>query len=259
MKTDKKYVLAIGGSDPSGGAGVQADQSVFINYGIHGLFAVTAVTAQNEEEVLAIHPVPADVLTQQISTACKNKNIFAVKIGMVATKANVKAIAWFLRRLAPEHVIIDPVLHSSSGAPLLDINAHQFFRQVLLPMSTVITPNLSEASAFAGMNISGLDSMKKAAEIMHREAIRLRSERGKDLSVIVKGGHLKGDAVDVMYDGKKFHSFPSERIKGKSPRGTGCRFASAMASNLAAGLPIVDAVLKSKDYLLEYIKGYDSD
>ena len=124
----ENVVLCIGGSDPSGGAGIQADQSVLIGHGVKGIFAVTAVTAQNNEEILSIHPTPADVLTQQISTACKDRTVVAVKIGMVASKANVQAIAWFLRRSNVQNVIIDPVMHSSSGASLLDQDAYQLYR-----------------------------------------------------------------------------------------------------------------------------------
>lgn len=251
----KKVILAIGGSDPSAGAGIHADQSTFLDHGVSGIFAVTAVTAQNDEEILAIHATPADILTQQISTACKGREISAVKIGMIATKANVQALVWFLRRARLEHVVIDPVLHSSAGASLLEPEAYAFYRQRLLPMATVITPNLSEASALAGMQVASLETMRKAAEVIHREAVRLKSPVNRTLAVIVKGGHLEGDAIDVLFDGKEYHSFTAKRVPGRSPRGTGCRFASAIAANLANGKDLLTAVGDAKGYLTKYIEG----
>ena len=252
--TSKRVVLAIAGSDPSGGAGVQADLKTFSDLGVEGISAITAITAQDDEHVLSIHPTPADVLTQQLSTACTGRELAAVKIGMVVTKANARAIAWFLKRVDSPHVVIDPVLHSSSGTSLLEANALSFFKQQLLPQATVITPNIPEASALAGMQVSGLETMQKAAEAIHQEVLRLRAGVTKPLAVIVKGGHLEGDAVDVLFDGEKFHSFSASRIAGRSPRGTGCRFASAIAAHLAKGEALGTAISRAKDYLAWYIE-----
>lgn len=252
MSSLEKVVLAVGGSDPSGGAGIQADQKTFVDLGANAIFAVTAVTAQNDEEILSIHPTPADILTQQLSTACKGKDVSAAKIGMVYSRANVQALAWFLKRLNVANVIVDPVLHSSSGAALLEPDAYAVFRQRLLPLATIITPNLSEASILAGMQVSSLETMKTSAEVIHREAIRHGAQ--KQMAVIVKGGHLDGDPVDVLFDGKEFHVLTAKRIYGRSPRGTGCRFASALAANLSAGLPLMEAATKAKEYLTKYIE-----
>lgn len=247
-----RVILTIAGSDPSGGAGVQADLRTFADLGVAGISAITAITAQNDEAVLSIHPTPADVLTQQISTACKGQELAAVKIGMVATKANARAIAWFLKRIGAPHVVVDPVLHSSSGTPLLEAAAFNFFRQQLLPLATVITPNLAEASALAGMQVAGLDTMRTAACAIQQELTRLSGGARRPCAVIVKGGHLEGDAVDVLFDGEKYHSFPAARIAA-NPRGTGCRFASAIAAHLAKGENLVTAVARAKDYLAWYI------
>ncbi len=250
----KKYVLAIAGSDPSGGAGVHADVRTLSDLGVHALMAITAITAQNDEAVIAIHPTPADVLTQQISTACKGKEIAAVKIGMVATKANVRAITWSLQQIKSAHVVIDPIMHSSSGAALLESNAIALYRQTLLPLATVVTPNLMEAQALAGMQVASLETMRTAAEVIHGDLIKRRGGAGRQLSVIIKGGHLEGDAIDVLFDGEKFHSFSAPRIPGLSPRGTGCRFSSAIAAHLAKGEPITSAVPRAKEYLAWYIE-----
>lgn len=264
-----RTILIIAGSDPSGGAGVQADLKTLADLGVQGVSAITAITAQDDELVLAIHPTPADVLTQQISSACKGKEIAAVKIGMVATKANVRAIAWFLKRTGIPHVVIDPVLHSSSGTALLEAGAFTFYRQQLLPLASVITPNIQEASALAGMQVATLKTMHTAAEDIHREITKLRAGQGRPLAVIVKGGHLKGDAVDVLFDGKGFHSFPASRIGAHlphlvdshdghawqtGPRGTGCRFASAIAAHLAKGEDLITAITRAKEYVARYIE-----
>jgi hydroxymethylpyrimidine/phosphomethylpyrimidine kinase len=173
---------------------------------------------------------------------------------MVATKSNARAIAWFLRRIDIQHIVIDPILHSSSGTALLEADALPFYRQQLLPLATVITPNIPEASALAGMQIASLDTMRKAAETIYRDTIKLRDAIEKPLAVIVKGGHLQGDAIDVLFDGEKYHSFTAPRIAGKSPRGTGCRFASALAAHLAKGEALVSAVSRAKDYMAWYIE-----
>lgn len=249
-----KTVLTIAGSDPSGGAGVQADLKTLSDLGVIGVSAITAITAQDEDAVLAIHPTPADILTQQLAGACKGRVLDAVKIGMIATRANARAIAWFLRRTDAPHVVIDPVLHSSSGTALLDADAFTFVRLKLLPLATVVTPNLSEAGALAGMQVASLDTMRKAAEVIHSELSKLRGGVKKPLAVLVKGGHLEGDAVDVLFDGEKYHSFPAARIPGKSPRGTGCRFASAIAAHLAKGENLTTAVARAKEYLAWYIE-----
>lgn len=252
MATLEKVVLAVGGSDPSGGAGIQADQKTLLDHGVNSIFAVTAVTAQNDEEILSIHTTPADILTQQLSTACKGKEVSAVKIGMVYSRANVQALAWFIKRLNANHVVVDPVLHSSSGAALLEPDAYAVFRQRLLPLATVITPNISEASILAGMQVASLETMKTSAEVIHREAIRHGAQ--KKIAVIVKGGHLDGDPIDVLFDGKEFHVLTAKRIHGRSPRGTGCRFASALAANLSAGFSIMESATKAKEYLTKYIE-----
>lgn len=250
----ERFVLAIGGSDPSGGAGVQADLKTISDQGLAGISAITAITAQDDERVLSIHPTPADVLTQQLATAVGGKEIAAVKIGMVATKANARAVEWFLRHTDVAHIVVDPILHSSTGAALLEADAFPFYRQHILPLATVITPNIPEASALAGMQVASLDSMRKAAEAIYGETMKLRDRINKPLAVIVKGGHLAGDAIDVLFDGEKYHSFTAPRIPGRSPRGTGCRFASAIAASLAKGESITGAVGRAKDYMAWYIE-----
>lgn len=248
-----KVVLAIAGSDPSGGAGAQADLRVFSDMGIKGVSAITAITAQDDEQVLAIHPTRADILTQQLSTACKGVVPDAIKIGMVATQANVRAIIWFLNHTRSPHVVIDPVLHSSTGTPLLEAKALAIYRQQLLPLATVVTPNLMEAQVLAGMQVNTVETMTTAARTIHGETLKLRGGVERPLSVVVKGGHLEGDAIDVLYDGERVRTFEAPRIEGRSPRGTGCRFSSAIAARLALGDDIGNSVEAAKAYLIKYI------
>ena len=251
---EKRTVLAIAGSDPSGGAGVQADLRTLSDLGIEGISAITAITAQDDERMLSIHPTPADVLTQQLATACTGHDIAAVKVGMVATKSNARAIGWFLRNMEVDHIVIDPILHSSTGMALLEADALPLFRQQLLPTATVVTPNIPEASALAGMQVASLDTMRKAAETIHRDIVKMREKVKKPLAVIVKGGHLEGDAIDVLFDGERYHSFSAPRIEGGQPRGTGCRFASAIAAHLAKGENLITAVNRAKEYMAWYIE-----
>lgn len=252
-----KHVLVIAGSDPSGGAGVQADLSTLKDFEVPALFAITALTAQNDERVLQIHPTPVDVLTQQLSAACEGKEIGAVKIGMIALASNVRALVWFLGFKKFEHVVIDPILHSSSGMPLLEKKAYTFFRSHLLPLATVITPNLPEASAFVGSRIYNEETQRQAAKQIYEEIHSLREGRflNKPLAIIVKGGHLEKEAIDILYEGKEFEIFRSKKIPGKNPRGTGCRFSSAIAAGLTKGLSLKEAVQEAKDYLTRYIQG----
>ena len=247
-------VLIIAGSDSSGGAGIQADIEVLKAFGIKTKSAITALTAQDNSSVLSIHPTPSDVLSQQLSAAY-DKNINVVKIGMVATLTNVKTIVWFLKRIKLKHVVIDPVFYSSSGTPLLETKALSFFRQQLLPLGTIITPNLREAGVLAGMKVASLSTMKKAAEVIHLDIAKIRGGYDKPLVVLVKGGHLEGDAVDVYFDGNEYLSFTAKRIKGVSPRGTGCRCSTAIAAGLALGDDICPAIAQAKKYVKSYISG----
>lgn len=253
-----KHVLVIAGSDPSGGAGVQADLATLKNFGVPALSVITALTAQNDRQVLQIHPTPADVLTQQLSAACEGKEIGAVKIGMIASQANVRALIWFLRLKKFEPVVLDPILHSSSGFALLEKEAAALFRQKLLPLAAVLTPNLPEASAFVGSRIYNEATQKEAARKIYEE---VHAARGGDfpqrpLAVIVKGGHHETEALDILYDGSSFETFRAPKMAGRSPRGTGCRFASAIAAGLCQGRPLREAVQKAKEYVARYVRGF---
>lgn len=250
-----RHVLLIGGSDPSGGAGIQADLEVLRDLGQPALSCITALTAQNERRVLQIHPTPTDLLTQQLAAACEGKEIAAVKIGMVAERTNVRAIAWFLRGRGYPNIVIDPVLESSSGTPLLEKEAMTVFRKELLPLAHVLTPNIPEAMQLVGSRIFDTATQEKAARQIYEEIHSLRREKdlSKPFAVVVKGGHRADEAVDVLYDGNSLVSFVAPRVVGVNKRGTGCRFASAIACGLASGHDLPTSIREAKAFLGKYI------
>jgi len=217
----KKHILIIAGSDPSGGAGVQADLTTAKDFGVPSLSCISALTAQNDRKVLQIHPTAADLLTQQLSVATEGKEIAAVKIGMVANLSNVSALVFFLHSRNFPQVVIDPILHSSSGTPLLEKRAYTHFRQKLLPIATVITPNLPEASVLIGSRIYNEETQIAAAKQLYDEIKSLRAGRypGRDFAIIIKGGHREDEAVDILYDGTGIVPFRSRKIEGPPPRG----------------------------------------
>lgn len=246
-------VLTIAGSDPTSGAGLQADLQTFQDLGCAGRSAVTAITAQTEDRVLGVWPTPADILTQQLATAAERVELKAVKIGLVATAASIWAIIWFLRARHLTNVVIDPLLHSSSGFSLLDPHAIPIFRQHLLPLATVITPNLAEATALAGMQVASVEGMEKAAQEIYTETFRFRGGGDRPLAVIIKGGHLGRQPIDVCYDGTTVHHIEGTRENG-SIHGSGCRYASAVAAELAKGTDLPGAARIAKQYVTDLIR-----
>ncbi len=251
-------VLAIAGSDPTSGAGLQADLQTFHAFGCHGRSVVTAITAQTNDRVLGVWPTAGDVLTQQLSTASAKVDVAAVKVGMLYTASNVLATLWYLKSRAPMHVVIDPLLHSSSGLPLLDKKAIPIFQQQLLPHATLITPNIPEAMALAGMQINSVEAMEVAAKNIYEEVYRMRGGGDRPLAVVIKGGHLKFEPVDVVYDGKRHERLNGDRLPG-GIHGSGCRFAAAAAASLAKGVALLDAVAAAKEYVTKLIAKGDRD
>jgi hydroxymethylpyrimidine/phosphomethylpyrimidine kinase len=251
-------ILTIAGSDPSSGAGLQADMHTLHDFGCHGRSAVSAITAQTNDRVLGVWPTAGDVLTQQLATAAAGVDINAVKVGMLATAANVWAAIWFLKSRKHGHVVIDPLLHASSGLPLLDKSAIPVFQQQLLPYASVITPNIPEAMALAGMQIACVEAMEVACKQIYEEVYRLRGGGDRPLVVVIKGGHLKGEPIDVVYDGEKYERLFGERLPG-GIHGSGCRYSTAVAASLAKDLPIIEAVARAKNYVADLIRKGEKD
>ena len=241
-----KRALTIAGSDSGGGAGIQADLKTFAAHGVYGTCAITALTAQNTLGVSAIHNVPADMVVAQIEAVASDIGTDAVKTGMLSTAAIVEAVAASIADLDLPRVVVDPVMIAKGGARLLDDEALETMKTELLPRAMVITPNAAEAAALLGDEVRTLDQARSAAR---------RLKALGPAAVIVKGGHLEGpDAIDFLFDGRDVIELRTPRISTTSTHGTGCTFASAIAANLALGLPLREAAQRAKDYLYEAIR-----
>ena len=240
-----KVALTVAGSDSGGGAGIQADLRTFAAHGVHGTSAITAVTAQNSVAVLDWVALDPRMVVAQMEAVASDMPVAAAKTGMLATAAIVSAVAAALERLRLPLVVVDPVMVAKSGDRLLDRDAETAYRQRLLPLATVLTPNLPEAEALLGRPVRTLAEMREAAR-----ALRAMGPR----AVLVKGGHLEGDAVDVFWDGERIEDLSVPRIATKNTHGTGCTYSAAIAARLALGDPLLDAVRGAKAYLTEAIR-----
>lgn len=230
--------LTIAGSDPSGGAGIQQDIKVFRAFGVYGLSVVSSLTAQNSKGVEAIMPVPGLFVEQQLETLLSDMKPSAAKTGMILTTANVTAVVSAIKRHALKNVVVDPVLLSSTGRSLSNRGLPKIIREKLLPLCTVVTPNIHEASVLSGIRIMTLHDMEKAA-------MRLAGLGASN--VIITGGHLTGAANDLVYDGS-FHYLKGEKIPGEF-HGTGCAFSAALTAELARGSDVLSAAISAKKFL----------
>ena len=235
-----KRVLTIAGSDSGGGAGIQADLKVITTLGGYGMSVLTALTAQNTTGVQGIHEVPVAFVEKQIDSVLSDIGADAVKTGMLANRGIIEAVARKLRQYHSRNVVVDPVMVAKSGDLLLRKDACEALIGKLLPLATVVTPNLMEASVLTGSRIRSLGEMKRAARRIH--------EMGPK-HVVVKGGHLKGSATDIFFDGRKILELQSPRLDTKNTHGTGCTYASAIATFLALGDEAPEAVRKAKTFI----------
>lgn len=239
-----KHLLTIAGSDSSGGAGIQADLKTFAAHGTFGMSVITAVTAQNTCGVTRVQDIDAEVVQAQIEAVFDDIRVDAVKIGMVSRPEIIRAIAAGLRRYRPPVIVVDPVMISKSGYALLAPEACGTLISELLPLATLVTPNLPEAEVIADMRITGRDEMRQAAV----RIIGLGAQ-----AVMVKGGHLEDSADDLLFDGKKETWLPGRRLATKNTHGTGCTLSSSLAANLAKGMSLEQAAAASKAYVAEAI------
>jgi hydroxymethylpyrimidine/phosphomethylpyrimidine kinase len=234
-------VLTIAGSDSGGGAGIQADLKTFDAFRVFGTTAVTAVTVQNTTGVQGVHLIPVGTIRAQIHAVVEDLHPLACKTGMLGSDAIVSAVAHAIRESAIGSYVLDPVMVATSGDRLLDAGAEQAIVRELLPLATIITPNLDEAAILAGMEVRTVAQMETAA--------RSLAERGAR-AVLVKGGHLEGDRViDVFYDGAAMHSFDRARIDTRHTHGTGCTLSAAITAELALGRDLLTAVGSALDYV----------
>lgn len=237
--------LTIAGSDSGGGAGIQADLRTFQAHGVFGTSAITAITAQNTMGVRAVETLPVAIITAQIDAVADDFAIAAVKIGMLATTDIIRAVAAALTRRGLSPVVLDPVMVAKGGDALLAPEAVAALRDELLPLATIITPNIPEAEVLTGRRISTVADMRDATG-----QLRARGAR----AVVIKGGHLEGAAVDVFADEHGVEEFTAARIATPHTHGTGCTFASAVAARLALGDDLRTAVVGAKAYVLRAIE-----
>ena len=237
--------LTIAGSDSGGGAGVQADLRTFAALGVHGTSAITAITAQNSVEVrdwVALEPA---MVVAQVEAVATDMKVAAAKTGMLANAAIIGAVADAVSRLRLAPLVVDPVMVAKSGHRLLDARAERAYVERLFPLADLVTPNLAEAEALLGRPVRHLDAMRAAAR-------DLRALGAK--AVLVKGGRLAGDAVDVLCDGARVVDVPAPRVDTANTHGTGCTLSAAIAAHLARGDELLEAVRAAKAYLTEGLR-----
>jgi hydroxymethylpyrimidine/phosphomethylpyrimidine kinase len=237
--------LTIAGSDSGGGAGVQADLKTFSAYRVFGMSVITAVTAQNSLGIQSVECLSPALVSSQLSSVLDDFGADAAKCGMLGTAAIVESVAAGLRARPVARLAVDPVMAATSGAALLAPDAVDALTVSLLPLALVVTPNLPEAEALAGMPVSSRTDMEEAARRIHKLGPR---------HVLVKGGHLKGDAVDLLYNGREFTTFQAPRIESDNTHGTGCTFSAAITAGLAQGRPLAEAVRDAKAYVTRAIR-----
>ncbi len=232
--------LTIAGSDSGGGAGIQADLKAFAALGVYGSSAITALTAQNTLGVQAVYPVEPEFVGQQIDSVMSDIGADAAKTGMLFSTAIIEVVAERVRRWNIEKLVVDPVMVAKSGDRLLQEDAIDALKRLILPRAYVVTPNLGEASVLAGFEVSDKPAMQAAARAIHALGAKI---------VVVKGGHLTDCADDLVYDGAAMHWLSAEHIDTPHTHGTGCTFSAAIAALLAKGYAPLDAIARAKDYL----------
>ena len=235
-----KTALTIAGSDCSGGAGIQADLKTMTMNGVYAMSVITAMTAQNTTGVRGIQEASPDFLKQQIDAVFEDIYPDAVKIGMVASGALIRVIADRLRYYDAKNVVIDPVMAATSGSALMKNDAVQTLIDELLPLAALVTPNIPEAQVLSGLTIQAKEDMVTAAKKIGDSC---------HCAVLLKGGHSINDANDLLYENGEFHWFEGKRIDNPNTHGTGCTLSSAIASNLAKGFDLAEAVQRAKDYI----------
>ena len=235
-----RTALSIAGSDPSGGAGIQADMKTMTMNGVYAMTAITALTAQNTTGVTAIMEVTPLFLQQQLDAVFQDIWPDAVKVGMVSSPELAAVIAQRLEMYAAVNIVVDPVMVATSGSALIQGSAVSLMREKLFPLATVITPNIPEAEALSGLSIHTETDMERAAKAIGESC---------GCAVLCKGGHSVNDANDLLYDHGTFTWFAGKRIQNPNTHGTGCTLSSAIAANLAKGLELKAAIEKAKAYL----------
>ena len=242
----KKPVLTIAGSDPSGGAGIQADLKTLSANGVFGMSVLTSITAQNTCGVSTVFHLPPDIIEAQIDAIFSDIPVTTIKTGMLATPSIIMTVSKRLITKSIEHLVVDPVMVAKGGHVLLEEEAISSLKSELCPQAFLITPNIFEAEVLSGMTIMTLAEVRTAAKIIYELGCR---------HVLIKGGHLQEQpGTDLLYDGRFFRMYKGEYLQTQNTHGTGCTLASAIAAHLAKGKPIADAVEAAKAYTTEAIR-----
>lgn len=245
MKHSIPTVLTIAGTDPTGGAGIQADLKTFQECEVYGMSVVTSVVAQNTTGVQDVEHLPIQFIQKQIESVLTDISPDVIKTGMVATSEMMVVIAEAIEKHSIPYVI-DPVMVAKSGDHLMDVNSKRTMIDRLIPLAIVVTPNIPEAEVLLDVPIDSIVDAEDAAR-------RIVHELGAT-AVVVKGGHFEGDAIDVLYDGTFIHKFPTVRIDTKHTHGTGCTFSAVIAAELAKGQTIYNSVYTAKKYITDAIR-----
>lgn len=235
-----KKVLTIAGSDCSGGAGIQADLKTMLANGVYGMSVITALTAQNTTGVYDVLESSPEFVAKQIDCVFEDIRPDAVKIGMVSNTDIIDSIAKKLKEYNAQNIVCDPVMVATSGSSLMKNDAVHALINKLMPLATLITPNISEAEVLSGLNIETKDDMLKAAE---------KISKITSAAILIKGGHLTDCADDLLYENGNIHWFSGKRVDNPNTHGTGCTLSSAIACNLAKGCTLAQAVQNAKDYI----------
>ncbi len=242
----KTPVLSIAGSDPSGGAGIQADLKALSANGVFGMSVLTSITAQNSCGVSSVFHLPTDVIDVQLDAIFSDIPVKTIKTGMLATPGIITTVSKKLALQNIEHLVVDPVMVAKGGHILLEEEAISILKSQLCPQAFLITPNIYEAQVLTGMTIHTIADVRAAAKIIHQLGCR---------HVLIKGGHLQElPGTDLLYDGRFFRMYKGEYIHTQNTHGTGCTLASAIAAFLAKGKPIADAIEAAKTYTTEAIR-----
>ena len=238
-------VLTIAGSDSGGGAGIQADLKTFSARKVYGMSVLTSITAQNTLGVQGVYDLPAEFVAMQIDSVLSDIGADAVKIGMLSNSEIIDAVAYKLKEYNVGKIILDPVMVAKGGDPLLQEEAVEALTKQLIPLALLVTPNISEAKVLAGMEILSYHDMVKAGKRICGMGAQ---------NVLIKGGHLEGEAVDVLTGAAGERRYSAPRIVTKNTHGTGCTLSSAIAAEIAKGHPLPEAVQIAKEYITRAIK-----
>ena len=234
-----KIALTIAGSDSGGGAGIQADLKTFAALGVYGASVITSVTAQNTQGVQGVQDLPALFVGRQLDSVLSDLDVAAAKTGMLSNSEIIEAVSEKIKQYRLSRLVVDPVMAAKGGDPLLQPQARETLMRLLLPLATVITPNLPEAEILVNRKVATIAEMEEAAKTIYGSS---------GCAVVVKGGHLEGEAVDVYFDGSRIVHFRGDRIPSPNTHGTGCTFSASIAAFMAQGLDLTQSVRRAKEF-----------